>query len=81
MQNSLNRIGIMTKYRSMAQSFFDRVVLEYPKIVIVCMLAAVIFLGFGAKYFRLDASEETLVLKNDQDLQVRPSDKLQVWGQ
>ena len=32
------------------------------------MLAAVVFLGFGIRYFRLDASEETLVLENDQDL-------------
>jgi predicted RND superfamily exporter protein len=56
------------KYRSLTQSFFDRVVLEHPKIVIVCMLAAVIFLGFGTKYFRLDASEETLFLENDKDL-------------
>jgi len=58
----------MTKYRSLAQSFFDRVVLEYPKIVIVCILAALVFFGFEAKRFRLDASAETLVLENDQDL-------------
>jgi predicted RND superfamily exporter protein len=32
------------------------------------MLAAVVFLGVGAKDFRLDASSETLVLENDQDL-------------
>ena len=68
MCNLLNRAGIIMKYRSLTQSFFDRVVLEHPKIVIVCMLAVVVFLGFGAKYFRLDASEETLVLKNDKDL-------------
>lgn len=68
MQNSLNRAGIIMKYRSLTQSFFDRVVLEHPKTVIVCMLAAVVFLGLGIKYFRLDASAETLVLENDQDL-------------
>jgi uncharacterized protein len=67
--NLLNRTNrYMTQYRSLAQSFFDRVVLEHPKIVIVCTLAVVVFLGFGAKYFRLDASAETLVLENDQDL-------------
>jgi predicted RND superfamily exporter protein len=32
------------------------------------MLAAVVFLGVGARDFRLDASSETLVLENDQDL-------------
>ena len=68
MCNLLNRAGIIMKYRSLTQYFFDRVVLEHPKIIIVCMLAVVVFLGFGAKYFRLDASEETLVLENDQDL-------------
>jgi len=56
------------KYRSLTQPFFDRVILKNPRAVIVCMLAAVVFLGFGIKYFRLDASEETLVLENDQDL-------------
>ena len=68
MQNLLNRTGNMTQYRSLAQSFFDRVVLEHPKIVIVCILAVVVFIGFGIKYFRLDASAETLVLENDKDL-------------
>jgi len=56
------------KYRSLTQSFFDRVILKSPRAVLVCILAAVVFLGFGIKYFRLDASEETLVLENDQDL-------------
>jgi predicted RND superfamily exporter protein len=58
----------MIKYRPLAQIFFDQVVLEYPKTVIVCMLAVVVLSGFGAKYFRLDASAETLVLQNDEDL-------------
>jgi len=51
-----------------AQPFFDRVVLRYPMTVILCVLAAVAFLAFGARHFRLDASAETLVLENDQDL-------------
>jgi len=69
MQNLLNRTGIMMKYRSLAQSFFDRVVLEHPAIVIVCMLAAVVWLGLGVRHFRLDASSDTLVLDSDKDLQ------------
>jgi len=68
MKNLLNRAGIMTKYRSLIQFFFDRVVLEHPKIVIVCMLATVVFLGIEAKHFRLDASADTLLLENDKDL-------------
>ncbi len=56
------------KYRSLAHFFFDKVILKNPRIVIVCIMAAVIFLAIGTKYFRLDASAETLVLENDQDL-------------
>ncbi|MBL7154348.1 MAG: MMPL family transporter [Phycisphaerae bacterium] len=40
----------------------------YPVIVIVCMLVAVAFLAHKARNFRLDASAETLVLENDEDL-------------
>ncbi|MHC4362246.1 MAG: hypothetical protein ACYSTZ_05420 [Planctomycetota bacterium] len=58
----------MTRTRTVASSFFDRVVLQRPKTVIVCMLAVVGFLALGAKDFRLDASAETLVLENDEDL-------------
>ncbi len=58
----------MTKRRGVAQSFFDRVVLQHPRTVLLCVLAAAAFLAFGARYFRLDASSETLVLQNDEDL-------------
>jgi len=56
------------KPHSVAQLFFDRVVLQHPRTVIVCVMAAVGFLGFQARGFRLDASTETLVLENDEDL-------------
>ncbi len=58
----------MTKHHSVAPFFFGRVVLGHPKTVILCVLAAVIFFAFGARGFRLDASAETLVLENDEDL-------------
>jgi predicted RND superfamily exporter protein len=51
-----------------APFFFGRVVLGHPKTVIFCVLAAVVFFAFGARGFRLDASAETLVLENDEDL-------------
>jgi predicted RND superfamily exporter protein len=47
----------MTKHHSVAPFFF-----------IFCVLAAVVFFAFGARGFRLDASAETLVLENDEDL-------------
>jgi predicted RND superfamily exporter protein len=59
----------MTKHSSGASFFFGRVVLGHPKIVILCVLIAVGFLMFQAQEFRLDASAETLVLENDEDLQ------------
>ena len=58
----------MTKHHSVAPFFFDRVVLGHPKTVILCVLIVVGFLGFGARDFRLDASAETLLLENDEDL-------------
>jgi predicted RND superfamily exporter protein len=58
----------MAKARSVVQFFFDRVVLQYPRIVIICVLATVGFLGFQARSFKLDASAETLLLENDEDL-------------
>ncbi len=58
----------MTKHHPVAPFFFGRVVLGHPKTVIFCILAAVVFFTFGARDFRLDASAETLVLENDEDL-------------
>jgi len=58
----------MIKPRVLAHSFFDRVVLGHPRIVILCMLAVAVFLGIGTARFKLDASSETLVLENDKDL-------------
>jgi len=58
----------MTKHLSGSSFFFDRVVLGHPKTVILCVLMAVGFLMFQARHFRLDASAETLVLENDEDL-------------
>jgi len=58
----------MTKYHSMTAFFFDRIVLRHPWTVTICVLTAVGFLTFQARLFRLDASAETLILQNDEDL-------------
>ena len=58
----------MTKLHSLPRRFFDKVILERPGLVIICLLAVVSFLGYKAKDFRLDASAETLVLQSDKDL-------------
>ena len=59
----------MEKRSSLTLLFFDKIILQHPRIVIVCILALVGFLCFQARHFRLDASAETLVLENDEDLQ------------
>ena len=58
----------MTKLRSLPHQFFDGVIINKPRTTLVCLLAAVVCVGFGIRYFRLDASAETLVLENDKDL-------------
>jgi predicted RND superfamily exporter protein len=58
----------MNKYRSVTSFFFDRVLLQHPRIVILCMLAVFAFLALKARQFRLDASAETLILQKDEDL-------------
>ena len=67
--NLLDRTRIMEKRSSVTLFFFDRIVLQHPRMVILCILAIVGFLSFQARNFRLDASAETLVLENDEDLQ------------
>lgn len=68
MHDSLHRADAARKDRPLAQCLFDRVVLGRPKAVLACLLAAIVFFGFGAARFRLDASTETLILENDRDL-------------
>ena len=66
--NPLNQADIQVKHRSVSESFFDRVVLKHPYLVLACLSGAVLFLGWEARHFRLDASTETLILENDRDL-------------
>ena len=57
----------MAKHHSLVTGFYDRVVLEYPKIVILVILTVVCFLGYKAADFRQDASTETLIIETDED--------------
>ena len=58
----------MTKLHSLTVRFFDNVILRRPGLAIIFILAVVSFLAYKAKDFKLDASAETLVLQNDEDL-------------
>jgi predicted RND superfamily exporter protein len=58
----------MKKLYLLLSEFFDKVILERPRLVLLCLLAVISFLGYKAKDFKLDASTETLILETDQDL-------------
>ncbi len=45
----------MPRLQSLIIRFYDKVILERPVLVIVCILALVAYLGYRAKDFRLDA--------------------------
>ena len=49
-------------------ALFDRLVLGRPILLIGLLMLATALLGFQARHFRLDASAETLVLEDDEDL-------------
>ena len=58
----------MSRLHTWIRRFYDRVILEHPAIVILCLLAVVSFLGYKVKDFKLDASTETLIIETDEDL-------------
>jgi uncharacterized protein len=68
MQHIVHRVRAVAQRLSVLQSLFIRMVLDYPKTVLVGLAAALVFFGVGVTRFRLDASTETLMLENDQDL-------------
>jgi len=58
----------MTKHFFLTKAFFNRIILAHPRYVIVCLMIAIAFLTYQAKFFTLDASSETLVMENDEDM-------------
>lgn len=48
--------------------FYNQFVLKRPGMVILILLMAIGILGYQVRYFRLDASAESLLLENDEDL-------------
>lgn len=53
----------------MLRTFYDRFILAYPKTVLLLMLLALTAMAIEARKLEVDASAETLVLEDDQDLQ------------
>ena len=54
----------------MLRNIYDGFILEYPKITLVLVLVVIAFLGFQARNLDIDASAETLLLEDDQDLKL-----------
>ena len=52
----------------MLRQFYDKVILSYPKSILLLLLICVSSLGYQAQYLEIDASAETLLLEDDKDL-------------
>lgn len=50
------------------RSFFNNIILRYPKIVLLVIILVIGFLGYQSQKLQIDASSETLVLEDDKDL-------------
>ncbi len=49
---------------------YDTLVLHNPKSVLVVLLSILVFFGYHAKDFKLDASADSLLLEDDADLEL-----------
>lgn len=52
----------------MIKRFYNDVVLVYPKLTLLLIVLAVAFFGYQARKLEIDASAETLMLEDDEDL-------------
>ena len=52
----------------MLLEFYDKLILAYPKTIILILLICISALGYQARYLEIDASAETLLLEDDKDL-------------
>ncbi len=52
----------------MLANFYQKNVIEKPKLVFLLLLISLIFFGYFSKNFRLDASSDTLLIEGDPDL-------------
>jgi len=57
----------MENRNSVLSRYYDKIVLERPRLILLCLLVVIALLGYKAKDFKLDASTETLILETDED--------------
>ena len=58
----------MSSFPPLLIRIYDKLILERPRLILLCLLIFISFLGYKAKDFKLDASTQTLILETDQDL-------------
>ena len=49
-------------------TLYDNLVLQNPKALLAVLISVLIFFGYHAKNFGLDASADSLLLEDDKDL-------------
>ncbi|VFQ45690.1 efflux RND transporter permease subunit [Desulfoluna butyratoxydans] len=58
----------MERFNHLIERTYRNTILKYPILTLVLLAALTLFFAYEMKDFRLDASAETLVLDNDEDL-------------
>jgi predicted RND superfamily exporter protein len=58
----------MTETYRTFNRWYDKIVLDHPVRVLICLMILIAVLGYKAKDFRIDASADALLLENDKDL-------------
>ena len=58
----------MERFTPFIERVYRRSILKYPLITLLLLLSLTLFFAYQIKDFRLDASAETLVLDDDEDL-------------
>jgi len=58
----------MKQLHNLIESLYDNYILKHPLPIIICLFIILSFLGYKAREFKVDASAESLLLENDEDL-------------
>ena len=53
----------------MLHALYDRVILKYPRLILLMVFMVVGFIGINSSKLQIDASADTLILEHDKDLQ------------
>jgi uncharacterized protein len=61
-------MNVMQRIADRAVRGYNRLVLDRPLLVILCLVVVIGFLAYKARNFKIDASAETLLLENDTAL-------------